>query len=132
MKKASLSIAATGALLAAAPAWAHHSHAMFDTSKTTTITGTVKAFAFANPHLYLTVMAPDDSGKIIQYAVEMSTTGNMANQGVGPETFKPGDKVTVHVSPLKSGRPGGSYTGAIDASGGKHGDMAERPAGAAG
>lgn len=130
MMKISLAIAMGGALFVAAPASAHHSHAMFDTSKTETITGTVKAFAFANPHLYLTMMAADNSGKIIQYAVEMSTTGNMANQGVGPETFKPGDNITVHVSPLKSGRPGGSYTGAIDAAGGKHGDMADRPAGA--
>jgi hypothetical protein len=128
MKKSVLSVAMGGVLLAAAPAWAHHSHAMFDTSKDETLAGTVKDFSFANPHLYLLLLTPDKSGKIIEYSVEMSTTQNMERDGVGPNTFKPGDKVTIRVSPLKSGRPGGSYTGAIDAAGGKHGTLADRPA----
>ena len=37
-------------LLAATPAFAHHSPVMFDRSKKQTITGTVKEFVWTNPH----------------------------------------------------------------------------------
>jgi hypothetical protein len=124
MNKAVPTAGIAAALLLAAPAaWAHHSHAMFDTSKQDTIEGTVKAFAFANPHVYLFVVTQKD-GKASTYAVEMSFVQNMERQGMNSTTFKPGDKVTVKVNPLKDGRPGGSYTGAIDANGHKYGTMA--------
>jgi hypothetical protein len=124
MSKAVLTVGIASALLAAAPAaWAHHSHAMFDTSKEDTIEGTVKAFAFANPHVYLFVVTQKD-GKTGTYSVEMSFVQNMERQGMNSTTFKPGDKVTVKVNPLKDGRPGGSYTGATDANGHKYGTMA--------
>ena len=90
--------------------------------------GTVKEFTFTNPHVYLYLMSSDQAGKIAAYTVEGSFVGNMENQGIGPNTFKPGDKITVRVNPLKAGRPGGSYTGAIDAAGGKHGSMADKAA----
>jgi hypothetical protein len=125
MRRTVLPISIAGALFAAAPAtvWAHHSHAMFDTSKEETIEGTVKGFAFANPHVYLFLIT-DRDGKSVPYAVEMSFVQNMERQGIGATTFKPGDKVSVRVNPLKDGRPGGSYTGAVDAAGHKHGSMA--------
>ena len=126
MSRAVLTAGIAGALFAAAPAagWAHHSHAMFDTSKQETIEGTVKAFAFSNPHVYLFLVSMKD-GKPSTYSIEMSFIQNMERQGIMSSTFKPGDKVSVRVNPLKDGRPGGSYTGAVDAAGHRHGSMAE-------
>ena len=42
-------------LALAAPAVAHHSAAAFDTRQEVTVTGTVTAYAFRNPHVYLVV-----------------------------------------------------------------------------
>ena len=122
------SVLAGAAMAAASPVWAHHSHAMFDTGKNQVITGTVKGYEFANPHVQLYLMVDDPSGTPVLYPVEMSFTQNMERDGVGPKTFKVGDKVQVRVYPYRNGKPGGSYNGAVDAQGGRHGSMADRQA----
>jgi uncharacterized cupredoxin-like copper-binding protein len=110
-------LAAAMALAIAAPALSHHSHAMFDHSKALTITGTVTEFVFRNPHVFLYIDARNEKGETQNYWVEMSNLPNMIRRGIGQSTFKPGDKVTVHVHPLKDGRPGGSYVTITDAAG---------------
>jgi hypothetical protein len=92
-----------------APAFAHHSHAMFDHTRETTVTGTVKEFVFRNPHVYLYVEVKNDRGEMVTYSVEMSNIPNMIRQGITQSTFKVGDMVTVTVHPLRDGRPGGDY-----------------------
>jgi hypothetical protein len=92
------------------PAAAHHSHSMFDLTVEQTIMGTVKAFAFQNPHGYLYVNVPDgESGKLTTYVIEMSHVQNMLSRGITAATFKPGDNVTIRMNPLHGGRPGGEY-----------------------
>jgi hypothetical protein len=100
--------AGAAALGVAAPAAAHHSHAMFDHTKQASVTGTVTSFDYRNPHvgLYLDV---ENAGKKVNYWVEMSNVQNMIRRGIGHGTFKPGDTVTVTLHPLKDGRPGGNY-----------------------
>ena len=60
MKFKALVIAAFVAL-GASQAAAHHSFAMFDPEKLLTQTGTVKEFEWANPHVWLHVMVPDQA-----------------------------------------------------------------------
>lgn len=98
------------------PVLAHHSHAMFDHTKQSSVTGTVTSFDYRNPHvgLYLDV---ENSGKKVNYWVEMSNVQNMIRRGIGHGTFKPGDKVTVTLHPLKDGRPGGNYIKVVAADG---------------
>jgi hypothetical protein len=116
-------LASTGVLVAilalctAAPAFPHHSHAMFDLSNELTITGTVTAVVFRNPHAFLYVDVKKDDGQTVNYSIEMSNLPNMIRRGVTPSTFKVGDKVTANVNPLKDGRPGGSYVTIVAADG---------------
>ena len=110
-------LAAAMALIVAPPALSHHSHAMFDHSKELTVTGTVTEFVFRNPHVFLYIDATSEKGEKVNYWVEMSNLPNMIRRGIGQSTFKPGDKVTVHLHPLKDGRPGGSYVTITDAAG---------------
>ena len=93
----------------ASQALAHHSHAMFDHTRETTVTGTVKEFVFRNPHVYLYVDVKNDRGEMVTYSVEMSNIPNMIRQGITQSTFKAGEGVTVTVHPLRDGRPGGDY-----------------------
>jgi hypothetical protein len=107
--------ATTGSL----PAAAHHSHAMFDLNKEQTITGTVRSFVFTNPHVYLYVDAPYDNSTAT-YVVEMSHVQNMMMRHIKAETFKPGDKVTVVMNPLRNGKAGGNYVNITDGKGTKY------------
>jgi hypothetical protein len=102
------------AALIAMPAFAHHSFAMFDTSKTITLKGTVKEYEWTNPHSWLRVMLPDQaSGKQLQWALEMSSPARQATLGMTPDTVRPGDVVTVTFHPLKDGSRGGQFIQAI-------------------
>jgi hypothetical protein len=120
MRKLAVGIgfAAGLALASGAALIAHHSHAMFDTSREVTITGTVKSFLYRNPHVFLHVETKGEDGKAMSWSVEMSNTANMERRGIYRGTFKPGDVVTVTVNPLRDGRPGGNYT-SIKAADGK-------------
>ena len=54
----------------AAPLWAHHSAAAYDTQKEIKITGTVKEYRFKNPHVYLTVQVKNADGSTVAMEVE--------------------------------------------------------------
>ena len=98
----------------AAPAFAHHSFAMFDADKIITAKGTVQEFEWTNPHSWLRVMVADPtSGKELQWAFEMSSPATMKGLGMTPDTVKPGDKVTVSYHPLKDGSRGGQFMQAL-------------------
>jgi hypothetical protein len=99
------------------PALSHHSHAMFDLSKEVSVTGTVTQYVFRNPHVFLYIDVKSETGETVNYSVEMSNLTNMIHRGIGQATFKPGDRVTVNLHPLKDGRPGGNYVTIVAADG---------------
>ncbi len=110
-------LAAAVALGMVSPALSHHSHAMFDHATQVSISGTVTDFVLRNPHTFLYVDVKAESGEKVNYWIEMSNLTNMISRGIGRTTFKPGDKVTVNMHPLKDGRPGGSYITVVAADG---------------
>ena len=96
---------------------AHHSHAMFDGSKETEITGVLTSVRFANPHVYLRVDATQRDGKPLEpkqtWAIEMSTTANMMQRGITRDILKVGAPISVKVNPLFSGGFSGNYTNMV-------------------
>jgi hypothetical protein len=104
-------------LAGGAPVLGHHSHAMFDTSREVTITGTVTSYSYRNPHVFLYVDVKGPDGQVVNWGVEMSNISNMESRGIYLSTFKPGDTVTVKLNPLKNGRAGGNYTSVTAADG---------------
>jgi hypothetical protein len=97
------------ALSLAAPALAHHSFAMFDADKTVELEGTVKEFQWTNPHSWLQVLVTDESGREVEWSLEMGSPGALARSGWRPRTVSPGDHVTVSIHPLKDGSSGGQF-----------------------
>lgn len=95
------------AALVAAPALAHHSHAMFDFTSDVEVSGTVKEFRWTNPHSWLHVMVENNDGAPVEYAIEMGSPAGLVHQGWEPTSVQPGDVVTVSMHPLRSGAPGG-------------------------
>jgi Family of unknown function (DUF6152) len=100
-----------GALGLSGVAGAHHSFAMFDTTKTVTVEGTVKDFQWTNPHVWLEVLTSTPEGPK-QYSIEAVNLRVLKGSGWKFNTLKPGDKVTVVINPLRSGQPGGSLVSA--------------------
>jgi Family of unknown function (DUF6152) len=99
------------AVLAAAlalPAFAHHSFAMFDAAKETTLQGTVKEFQWTNPHAWVQLLVPGPDGKTTEWSIECASPNALKRQGWRGTTIKTGDRVTVVIHPLKSGETGGS------------------------
>src|SRR5262249_43310801 len=92
-------------LCLASIAFAHHSMAGFERTKTVTITGTVKQFKWANPHAWIEIEVTNDKGTTIWNA-EMTSPGVLARAGWKSNTVKPGDRVTITGRPLLSGEPG--------------------------
>lgn len=102
--------AAIATALFAVPAFAHHSHAMFDDTQKLVMEGTVKEFQWTNPHSWLQVMITKD-GATKEWSLEMGSPAGLSRNGWRPKTILPGDKVTVTIHPLKDGNPGGSLVG---------------------
>lgn len=109
-----MKVFASGCLAAAVvllgpSALAHHSFAMFDRTKPTTLEGVVKEFQWTSPHIWIQVMVPDGKGGEKEWSIEGGAPGPMARSGGwNGRTIKPGDKVTVVISPLRDGAAGGS------------------------
>ena len=99
----------------AAPAPAHHSFAMYDTDKTFTLQGTVKAFEWVNPHSWLRVMANDErTGRPALWTFEMGSPSQLTATGIYANWMKPGDVVSVTFHPRKdSSRTGLLIRGAV-------------------
>jgi len=103
-------IAALGVTLySARPASAHHSFAMYEPTKTLTFKGTVKNFQWTNPHVVLSILVqPDDGSAAQDWALETTSPGVLTRAGWTRQSIKPGDKVSVTLSPLRDGSHGGS------------------------
>ena len=91
-------------ILAAAPAPAHHSFAMFDTANPITVPGVVTDFQWTTPHAYIEMDAAGGAAK--HWTIELGSPSILMRAGWKFNTVKKGDKVTVVIAPLKSGEPG--------------------------
>jgi hypothetical protein len=106
-----LSLTAIAVAALTAPAFAHHSFAMFDAEQTLTFQGTVKEFEWRNPHAWLRVTVNDEkSGKPVLWALELSSPARLVTMGMRADSVKEGDAVSVTFHPMKDGTRGGQFT----------------------
>ena len=100
---------AVGAAILASPALAQHSFAMFDTTRTLDITGTVQDFQWSNPHAVIWVVAdPRPGAGSDTWTIELTSPGNLTRVGWNRHILKEGDKVTAEINPLRDGQHGGA------------------------
>ena len=109
MKLNALGFAGIAVAMSAIPANAHHSFAMFDAQKSTTLEGIVKDFQWTNPHSWILLMVDNAEGKAEQWAIEMGGPAGLARQGWKPKTLTPGMKVKAVIHPLRDGANGGQF-----------------------
>jgi Family of unknown function (DUF6152) len=98
------------------PTLAHHSGAMFDDKLSVTLTGTVKQFQWTNPHCWIQVVVPNNSGPV-EWSVEMGSPSQLFRGGWRPTSVHVGDKIVVVVHPMRDGTKGGLFVSATHENG---------------
>jgi DNA/RNA endonuclease YhcR with UshA esterase domain len=95
--------AALTLLSAPANIFAHHGSANYDMSKSVSVKGIVKQFAFTNPHSAVYLEVKDEKGNVAEWLVEADSPNNLARNGWTRDSIKAGELVTVIGNPLKDG-----------------------------
>jgi len=101
LQAASPLLAATALL--GAPASAHHSVSMFDTTQEILIEGTVARFDWVNPHMYLIVETKGPDGKPALVEGEGLGITQALVDGLDRDALKPGTPVIVRANPNRGG-----------------------------
>jgi len=89
----------------AAPAQAHHSFAPYEPELQIKLTGKVADFQWTNPHVYIEIDAPDESGVMRHWLIECANTSILNRVGWKWNMISVDDEISVIVSPLRNGEP---------------------------
>jgi hypothetical protein len=102
-------VAIAGAVLLSltTAAFAHHSFAVYDHTRTLTLKGTVTKFQWTNPHAYLEIDVKQADGSVKHYSIELTSINMMQRVGWRSNMVKAGDQVTAVVAPILTGEPVG-------------------------
>ena len=81
-------------LIIALPVFAHHGNAAYETTKTVTLTGTIRDFEFINPHVMVFFDVKDENGSVEKWQGELTSPNHLGRAAWTRHTFEPGDQVT--------------------------------------
>jgi hypothetical protein len=84
-------------------AFAHHGASPYDTSKLTTLKGTVTDYQFINPHVEISVDVANDKGKVESWIGEANSPNVLSRHGWDRDVIKKGDTITVIGNAGKNG-----------------------------
>ncbi len=100
MKRRFVTLLLAATLGPAAAAYAHHSFAAtYDQNRTAKIEGKIAQFVFRNPHSFVHIMVPDESGATVRWAIEWQGGGQLGGRGITAQTLKSGDAVVIVGNP---------------------------------
>ncbi len=88
-----LTLGTIGILVAAGSLSAHHRWPV-NRSAEVTVEGTVKAYAWSNPHVMITLDVETGDGRIEEWEVGGPSLNRMSANGWDPNTLKAGDVIT--------------------------------------
>jgi len=117
VKVATRFVLAAVVLLVSGLAFAHHGAAGYESSKVTTLKGTVTEFRFQNPHAQIFLDVKDSTGKVQNWILEAVGIATLSRSGWSKSIMKPGDEITVTGNPAKNGSPSMRLTKVVLASG---------------
>src|SRR4030095_10686910 len=112
-------------VLSESPVRAHHSFAPYEPNKQIKLSGVVTEFKWTNPHVYIQIDAQESTGgETKRWLIECASKSILNRAGWRYNLTKPGDKITVIVSPLRTGEPAALLKQMVLADGAKYGNGA--------
>ena len=104
-------------LLVPETTWSHHSFAMYDRTKSATLTGKLIRFIPGANHAQLLFELMDSGGEIVLdeegapviWGIETGPSALIAKQGITVRNFPVGTILTVTINPLRDGRTFGAH-----------------------
>jgi Family of unknown function (DUF6152) len=85
-----------GVLLAASSAWAHHAFAAeFDVNKPLTLHGKVVRMEWINPHSWIHIAVPDQTGKVTEWMIECGPPNGLLRRGFTKASLPVGTEIVV-------------------------------------
>ena len=104
-----IAMAFGGALLAAAPAMAHHAFAAeFDVDKPVKVKGTITKVEWVNPHAWIYVDVKGDDGKVVNWHFELGPPNALIRLGWKRDSIPAGLEVEITGYRAKSGDNAGN------------------------
>jgi hypothetical protein len=92
--------------ISAAPMFAHHAFsAEYDASQPITLKGSLTKVEWTNPHGWIYVNTKDDSGKVVNWAIEFGSPNAMLRRGLRKTDFPEGIEVLIKGYRAKNGTP---------------------------
>jgi hypothetical protein len=103
-----LAIAVVALSAASAPAFAHHSLALYIQTRADVLVGKVKDFQWTNPHTEL-ILLVTEGDKTVEWTFEGVSTSRLASAGFKKDSMMPGDQISVVYTPRRDGKLGGMF-----------------------
>jgi hypothetical protein len=103
MKRKMLLLGSAVMFLSGMSAYAHHSlSATYYPDKELKLEGKILELLLRNPHSFLQVEAPDETGVMQRWSLEWRGSGQLGQQGIKRDTLKVGDEVTITGNPSRT------------------------------
>ena len=110
-QKLAVLLLGAAAFLAASRSYAHHSlSATYYADKEVTLDGKIEQILLRNPHSFLQIVAPDETGAMQRWSLEWRSSGQLGQQGIKRDTLLVGDEVVITMNPS---RTTGDHRGAL-------------------
>nr|TFG54715.1 MAG: hypothetical protein E4H34_01985 [Hyphomicrobiales bacterium] len=96
-------LAALVGAFGAIPAYAHHSHEIFDNENVLTLSGTVSSFGWRYPHGELNLLVPENGGQSVAWMLEMGPPNQLERYGWTNHALRAGEEISVVIYPKRDG-----------------------------
>ena len=94
------------------PISAHHAASMFDRDESVDLVGKIVEFQWTNPHIWIQISVENKDGELEEWSVEGGVPNRLYRSGWRPNSFVPGQSVTVRGFPMRNGGKAALFVGA--------------------